>query len=62
MAPREMSANEIRAEIRREVQEMDRTVASLVDWAEDEAQEDRDLIRHLLSLQFAMNSFLTMID
>lgn len=54
--------SEIRAEIRQQIKVMDQSVESLLDWAESDASDDRNLIEKLTQLQYAFNTFLTMID
>jgi hypothetical protein len=57
----EMTATEIRAEVREQVKKMDDEISSLLDWAEEDASDDADLIRHLTHLQSACESFLTFV-
>lgn len=56
----EFTATEIRAETIREVRAMDETVDSLLGMAED-MTDDADLVRHLTTLQHALDAFLTYV-
>jgi hypothetical protein len=57
----EMTQSQIRADIIEEIKAVDDTISSLLDWAEADAADDDDLIRHLTHLQSAVGSFLTFI-